>query len=341
MTTSRLGSARRFGAAGILSLFALSGCGTDAPTSTPFEALAARGGGGGGSGDGPTVRAADPDTGLRNTTIDVRVLGSAFDNGSRAVWAIDGDTAFATTRITTNSTRFVRSGELVANITIAGDAPLTLYDIVVVTAAGKNGIGIEQFAVKNTGSGDPFIAVLDDATGYKLRSDGGGPYVDSYPDYSSSCVDSKGFAGGVYQLRTIANTGTCKAVQRPAWRWFRIELGSTLIDLDQDGTAEAIEDAPGRLLASDGFAHGATSSPAKIYILVVNTDGSTTQNAKYELAFRAGVSVTDIGNGGRILEAPAGSATVDIYGSWTRSGKPQGPPLATLQLPFKLTLNPM
>jgi len=192
----------------------------------------------------------------------------------------------------------------------------------------------------STGSSSPFTAVLDDATAYKLHSDGGGTYVDGYPDYSSSCVDSKGHAGGVYQLRTIANTGDCKAVLRPAWRWFRIDLGSALLDLDQDGTAEAIEDAPGRLLASDAFAQGATSSPAKIYILVVNADGSTTQNTKYELAFRAGVSVTDIGNGGRILEAPAGSATVDIFGSW-KAGKPVGPTLATVQLPFKLTLNPM
>jgi hypothetical protein len=144
MTASRPSSARRTGAVRILSLLVLSGCAAETPVSGPVqEPNFAKGG-----GSGPTVRAADPDSGLRNTTIDVRVLGSGFDNGSKAIWAIDGDTAFATTKITTHSTRFVRSGELVANITIAADAPLALFDIVVVTAGGKKGIGIEKFAVK-------------------------------------------------------------------------------------------------------------------------------------------------------------------------------------------------
>jgi hypothetical protein len=50
--------------------------------------------------------------------------------------------------------------------------------------------------------------------------------------------------------------------------------------------------------------------------------------------------VTDIGNGSRILEAPSGSATVDIYNLW-RAGNPIGPPIATVELPFKVTLIPM
>ena len=145
MTSSPAASTRRFGAMRILSLLVLSGCAAETPTSpvVPGPNFAQ----GGGSG-GPTVRAAVPDTGLRSTTVDVRVLGSGFDNGSRAVWALAGDTAFATTKITTNSTRFVKAGELVANITIAGDAPLAAFDIMVVTAGGKKGIGIEKFTVK-------------------------------------------------------------------------------------------------------------------------------------------------------------------------------------------------
>jgi hypothetical protein len=147
MTTSWFWSARRTGAVRLLSLLVVSGCGTEALISPPAEAPTfARGG-----GSGPTVKSADPDSGLRNTTIDVRVLGSGFDNGSKAVWALTGDTTFATTKIKTNSTRFVRSGELVANITIASDAPLASFDIQVLTAGGKKGIGIELFTVKETG----------------------------------------------------------------------------------------------------------------------------------------------------------------------------------------------
>jgi probable HAF family extracellular repeat protein len=75
------------------------------------------------------------------------VLGTGYDRGSRAVWALNGDTAFATTKVKTNSTRYVSSKELVANVTIAADATLDSYDIVAVTSSGKKGIGIEAFTV--------------------------------------------------------------------------------------------------------------------------------------------------------------------------------------------------
>jgi alpha-tubulin suppressor-like RCC1 family protein len=51
--------------------------------------------------------------------------------------------------VATNSTRFVSSGELVANITIAVSASVGFYDIVVTTSKGKKGIGSELFAVKS------------------------------------------------------------------------------------------------------------------------------------------------------------------------------------------------
>ena len=147
MTTSTPSSTRRLGAARILSLLLLAGCSAGTLTEPPFPGPFAAAGG----GSGPTIRAADPDTGFRNTTIDVRVLGSGFDNGSKATWALAGDTTFATTNVKTNSTRFVKSGELVANITIGATAPLALFDVVVVTSSGRKGIGIEKFTVKLVG----------------------------------------------------------------------------------------------------------------------------------------------------------------------------------------------
>jgi probable HAF family extracellular repeat protein len=100
------------------------------------------------TGDGsPQITATDPDTGFRNTTIDVQVLGSGFDQGSKATWALDGDTTFATTKIKTNSTRYVTSKKLIANISIGSDSPFDLYDVAVVTSSGKKGIGLEMFAV--------------------------------------------------------------------------------------------------------------------------------------------------------------------------------------------------
>ena len=189
-------------------------------------------------------------------------------------------------------------------------------------------------------SPDAYAAQFDDNTGNLLRSDGSGQYADGGPAYNPNCVLSQRYGGGLYQLRTINNTAYCKAVQRPNWRSFKIELGVPSLDLDQDGTAEAIEDAPGRMLVDNAFAQGATSSPAKILLLVVNPNGSTTQDTKYELRFRNNISVTDIGNQSRILQAVTGNATVDVYNAWAKGGKPVEPPVATLQLPFQLTLTP-
>ena len=136
-------SATPFVGAVLLSLLALAGCTSDTPTSpVPQGADAALA-----SGGGPTVKSTDPTSGPRNSTLDVRVMGSGYDRGSRAVWALNGDTALATTKVKTNSTRYVSAKELVANITIAADASLDLYDVVAVTSSGKKGIGIELFTV--------------------------------------------------------------------------------------------------------------------------------------------------------------------------------------------------
>src|SRR5689334_20697422 len=83
----------------------------------------------------PTVTSTDPDSATPNVTLDVHVLGAGYDRGSRATWALNGDTAFATTKIKTNSIRYVSSTEIVANITISADASLASYDIVVVTSS--------------------------------------------------------------------------------------------------------------------------------------------------------------------------------------------------------------
>lgn len=102
-------------------------------------------GGGGGGGGGPTVTATDPTYAPQDTTLDVRVLGSGFDRGSRADFALGGVVG---PKVRTNSTRFVSSKELVANVTIALDAETGLYDAIVTTSTGKKGIGTEMFEVR-------------------------------------------------------------------------------------------------------------------------------------------------------------------------------------------------
>lgn len=100
------------------------------------------------SGD-PIVNSADPASATQDTTLDVKVLGSGFDRGSRADWAVDGAIS---PKVRTNSTRYVNSSQLVANITISADAPVTSYDVVVTTSRGKKGIGTEIFVVASKGN---------------------------------------------------------------------------------------------------------------------------------------------------------------------------------------------
>ncbi len=93
---------------------------------------------------GPAVNSTSPNTSVRGVTLDVHVYGSGFDAGSKAQWALKG---VPSPKVTTNSTRFVSSRELVANITIASDADPALYDVIVTAASGKPGIGTESFEV--------------------------------------------------------------------------------------------------------------------------------------------------------------------------------------------------
>jgi probable HAF family extracellular repeat protein len=115
------------------------GC-TDQTGTSPNGSIDAAAAGSGGS---ITVRSTVPSSSPRDTTVDILVRGTGFDQGSRATWALKGDSTYQTTKIHTNSTTFVNSTALIANITIGADAQLALYDLQVLSAGGKKGIGIE------------------------------------------------------------------------------------------------------------------------------------------------------------------------------------------------------
>lgn len=102
----------------------------------------------GGGGPGPQVDATDPQSGQQATTLDVRVLGQNFASGAKVDFLLNG---LKTPGVKTNSTRFVSSTEVVANITIASDAVVDRYDVQVSLAGKKPGVGIELFAVCSQG----------------------------------------------------------------------------------------------------------------------------------------------------------------------------------------------
>ena len=66
----------------------------------------------------PIVTSTLPSEATRDTTLDVQITGSGFDNGSRASFERNG---LVDARVRVNSTRFVKSTTIVANVTIAAD----------------------------------------------------------------------------------------------------------------------------------------------------------------------------------------------------------------------------
>ncbi len=146
-----------------------------------------------GGGKPLKVNEADPPYGDQGTvSLDVRVLGSGFDDGSpgppQVTWLLDGDP----TGVTTNSVAFGNDPdrELLTNITIAEDARLDLWDIEVTTRRGKKGMGMDRFEVRPGGgppqAPDPSIVVFRDAASDNIRSD---DEVRSDAEYSGPVYD--------------------------------------------------------------------------------------------------------------------------------------------------------
>ncbi len=94
---------------------------------------------------GPTITGVVPDSSIRGVTLDITVDGSGFDPGAVVGLERQGTPGAG---ITTNSTTFVNSRRLIANITIAADADPGKYDVAVTTSRGRKGVGIELFAVE-------------------------------------------------------------------------------------------------------------------------------------------------------------------------------------------------
>ena len=90
------------------------------------------------------VTSTTPAFGDQGTTVDVHILGSGFTAGAQAKWLLNG---VADDHVHTNSTTYISSSELVANITIASDAQTAFWDVQVSLSNGKNGVGSDCFEV--------------------------------------------------------------------------------------------------------------------------------------------------------------------------------------------------
>ena len=94
------------------------------------------------------VTSADPSEAPQDTTLDIKVSGSNFNRSSSVSLGLAG---IASPKIRTNSTRYLNGSQLIANVTIAADADVASYDIMVLDPIRKPGIGTEMFTVRATG----------------------------------------------------------------------------------------------------------------------------------------------------------------------------------------------
>jgi hypothetical protein len=165
----RSSEVRRY-AALLLVPLALLACSVEPPVAplTPAAPLAAK------VASGPTVTAANPKYGDRGTTIDVHITGTGFVAGAQATWLLRG--VADPEKVRTNSTTYVSSTEVIANVTIGATADLSYWDVQI-AAGGKNGVGTECFEVTSAevlGSAT-FVGAFNDAGQVVVTA--GGVYV--------------------------------------------------------------------------------------------------------------------------------------------------------------------
>ncbi len=151
---------------------------------------------------GPTVTATNPSFGDQGTVnLDVQVIGSGFDQGSKAEWDSGGA---AYPRITVNSTKFVSSTQLTANITIAANAAVQYYNVAVTTSTGRKGVGTELFTVTlATPIPGATTAVAVNDAGRVTGLDASGIYVFDVP---TRALQNIGFGGTPWAIDQLGTT---------------------------------------------------------------------------------------------------------------------------------------
>ena len=97
------------------------------------------------------VDSANPGAAPQGTiNLDIAITGNGFQKGAQAQWFVTGTTNPG--GVTVNSTTFKGSTQLTANITVAPDAVIGGFDIVVKNANGRTGKGTDKFAVSLKGT---------------------------------------------------------------------------------------------------------------------------------------------------------------------------------------------
>ena len=82
--------------------------------------------------------------------LSVTISGNGFKKGAKAQWFVTGTTNPG--GVTVNSTTFKGSTQLTVNLTVAADAVISGFDILVTNTDGRTGKGTDKFAVTQKGT---------------------------------------------------------------------------------------------------------------------------------------------------------------------------------------------
>lgn len=161
-----------------------------------------------------SISSVSPDSASIITTLDVKVNGSGFAPGMVAQWQLNG--VADSTEIKTNSTTYVSSKQLIANITISATAAVASWDVAVYSGT-KTGVGSELGVLKQAFKVDNPTSIwylpLNDA-GLSFKSD----YQFSDGTYSvyqdgvcnvSTSIFAKDSTGSGDATATTQTTGRC------------------------------------------------------------------------------------------------------------------------------------
>lgn len=201
----------------------------NASTSTTTEPEAARLGKT--SSSAVSLSSVAPDSGALSTTLDVKVNGNGFADGMVVIWQRSGVPDAA--QIRTNSTRWVSSKQMIANITISSSAISGDWDVALYMG-GKTGIGSEMAELKNgfkvTDPTATWKFPVDDASlsiqsDHLYQSGTSFDYVNGVCNLSTTIFMSTSTSSGDATLNTGSNGGKCS-------RRFRIRY--------PDGFAETV-----------------------------------------------------------------------------------------------------
>ena len=195
------------------------------------------------------VTSTSPAFGDQGTTVDVHVFGSGFVAGAQATWLLSG---VADSHVHTNSTTYISSSELVANITIANGAQLAFWDVQVSLSNGKNGVGSDLFEVTSAqilgttgGYSQPYAMSQDFQVVGWASGGGGAPFV--YNDAVGMVSLGKGQAWSIDPWGSVIGGRDTNLV---AIVWVR-----------QSSTSWVAEQLPRLPFSNGGNAMGAARTP--------------------------------------------------------------------------------